>query len=78
MALIKLTYVDYVTTIPADNLNDIQDEIIANAEAISGKQDDFSDLIVSANNGKVLAITNGELSAVPVEDLIPDGDESSY
>lgn len=32
MALTKVTYTDNVTVIGADNLNDIQDEIIANGE----------------------------------------------
>ena len=37
MALDKVTYVDDVTVIHADNLNDIQDEIIQNASDINGK-----------------------------------------
>ena len=39
MALTKRTYVDQETVITAKNLNDIQDEIIANASAIGGKVD---------------------------------------
>lgn len=34
MALTKVTYVDTTTVIHAQNLNDIQDEIIANADDI--------------------------------------------
>ena len=37
MALNKRTYVDQETVITAQNLNDIQDEIIANGTAIAGK-----------------------------------------
>ena len=37
MALDKVVYVDDVTVIHADNLNDIQDEIIQNASDINGK-----------------------------------------
>ena len=39
MALNKVTYVDGTTVIGAQNLNDIQDEIIANGTAIGGKVD---------------------------------------
>ena len=35
MSLNKRTYTDLVTVITADNLNDIQDEIIANEHAIN-------------------------------------------
>ena len=35
MALNKVTYTDNVTVIGATNLNDIQDEIIANGESIA-------------------------------------------
>ena len=34
MSLNKRTYTDLVTVITAENLNDIQDEIIANEQAI--------------------------------------------
>ena len=37
MGLVKRTYVDGETVITADNLNDIQDEIIQNASDISTK-----------------------------------------
>ena len=36
MALNKRTYVDGETVITAENLNDIQDEVIANAAAVAG------------------------------------------
>ena len=39
MALTKRTYVDGETVITAENLNDIQDEIIANGTAITEKVD---------------------------------------
>lgn len=39
MSLVKRTYIDQQTVITADNLNDIQDEIIANGTAIGGKVD---------------------------------------
>ena len=34
MGLNKVTYVDHVTVISAQNLNDIQDAVIANEDAI--------------------------------------------
>lgn len=39
MALDKVDYVDGETVIYADNLNDIQDEIIANAADIATKEE---------------------------------------
>jgi hypothetical protein len=42
MALTKVNYVDGVTTIMAKNLNDIQDEIIANGTAIATQTEQIS------------------------------------
>lgn len=50
MALSKRTYVDGETVITADNLNDIQDEIIANAGAITGKVDKAPGKGLSSND----------------------------
>ena len=41
MALNKRTYVDQETVITAQNLNEIQDAIIANEEAIEDQGDDI-------------------------------------
>lgn len=75
MSLVKRTYVDGQTVITAQNLNSIQDEIIANAQNIeavytktetdtllSGKQDTISDLS-TIRSGAALGAT--ALQSVP-------------
>ena len=49
MALVKRTYVDQTTIITADNLNDIQDEIIANGLNIEKHSGVFADEYSSAS-----------------------------
>lgn len=66
MALNKRTYVDQVTVITAENLNDIQDEIIANGTAIAGK-------IGSAEKGAA----NG-VAALDSTGKVPSGQLPSY
>ena len=54
MSLNKITYVDEVTVIPAQNLNDIQDEILQNADDISELDGEVENLdydINDSNNG---------------------------
>ena len=50
MALTKRTYVDGETVITAENLNDIQDAIIENAEDIATQGEDIGDLKVEKAN----------------------------
>lgn len=49
MALNKLTYVDNVTVIPASNLNDIQDEVIANGTASTSAKNEVEDIRTGAD-----------------------------
>ena len=54
MAFTKLTYADNVTVIPAQNLNDIQDEIIRLEE----DKEDIETLTDPQHNGN-LVVTKG-------------------
>ena len=68
MGLVKRTYVDQVTVITAENLNDIQDAIIENEEAIEDQGEAISDLSTSkadktALNALGLSVVNGMLCA---------------
>ncbi len=60
MSLVKRTYVDQVTVITADNLNDIQDEIIQNAS-------DISDLQEVAGDGSLSGFTATDLTGAANE-----------
>lgn len=51
MGLVKRTYVDLVTVIPAENLNAIQDAIIANEEAIEDQGEAIGDLQDAVGDG---------------------------
>ena len=51
MGLVKRTYVDLVTVIPAENLNAIQDAIIENEEAIEEQGDDIGELQDAVGDG---------------------------
>ena len=51
MALNKRTYVDQETVITAQNLNEIQDAIIANEEAIEDQGDDIGNLQDAVGDG---------------------------
>ena len=50
MGLVKRTYVDQETVITAQNLNDIQDAIIENEEAIGDKVDKVNGKGLSTND----------------------------
>lgn len=68
MSLVKRTYIDLVTVIPAENLNAIQDAIIENEEAIGDLGDDISDLDTSkadktALSALGLSVVSGMLCA---------------
>lgn len=61
MGLVKRDYVDQVTVITAENLNAIQDAIIANEEAISGLNTSKADKTALSALG--LSVVNGMLCA---------------
>lgn len=75
MALIKREYTDKVTIITAENLNDIQDEIIQNGKDIEHLEDviihgrydtsDYRDIIAAVRNGEGSKIPNGAVFSVP-------------
>ncbi len=79
MALTKITYVDNVTVIGAQNLNDIQDEVIANGNSIStlssGKVDKVQGKGLSTNDftndqvTKLAGIENGATNT-PVDNTL--------
>ena len=59
MALEKVTYENERTVINAKNLNDIQDAIIALEDKVP--------LVSESDNGKVLMVVDGVVSAVSIE-----------
>lgn len=61
MALVKRTYVDGETIITAQNLNDIQDEIISHANTFVPKTRTINSKALDAN----ITLTASDLSAVP-------------
>ena len=68
MGLVKRDYVDQVTVITAENLNDIQDAIIENEEAIEDQEEAISDLDTSkadktALSALGLSVVSGMLCA---------------
>lgn len=64
MALTKVNYVDGVTTIMAKNLNDIQDEVIANGTAITNQSTQISS---KADAAALTAETAAREAAVSAE-----------
>lgn len=56
----------------------VSDYDIANKRYVDTELSFVKNLVVSGNNNKVLAIVNGSLVAVPVTDLIANGDEVRY
>ncbi len=68
MSLVKRTYIDLVTVIPAENLNAIQDAIIENEEAIEDQEEAISGLDTSkadktALSALGLSVVSGMLCA---------------
>lgn len=59
MALKKVTYKNEITVIKAENLNDIQDAIIALEQSVPP--------ITEADNGKVIMVVGGAMSAVKID-----------
>lgn len=70
MSITKITYVNGVTVIGANNLNEIQDEIIANASNIATNASDIDTLQreVGENTDDITAIggsiTNAQIDAL--------------
>ena len=72
MALTKKTYVDGETKITADNLNAIQDEIIANASTIASANTKANDAQQVAND----ALSNAEEAKQAAENALSDADNA--